>query len=63
MSVKKKQKRYSISLSGKTYDRLRGTVTSPSLQKFVDAIMASALDDPTAMKHLVEKCQQSAEGA
>lgn len=54
---KPKPKRYSISISGPTYDRLRSSVTSTSTQKFVDGILASALDDPAILARLIERCR------
>jgi hypothetical protein len=56
MTEKKKPKRYSISVSGTTYARLRTSVASASLQKFVDGILVSALDDPTIRERLLAKC-------
>ena len=49
--------RYSISVSGKTYDRLRSAVTSCSLASFVDGVVTSALDDPTIVARLLARCQ------
>jgi hypothetical protein len=54
----KKLHRYSVSVSGKTYDRLRVTVTSGSLASFVDEIIASALDEPTILARIVVQCRQ-----
>ena len=56
--VKKKKRRYSISVSSKTYDRLRSTVSS-NLARFVDTIVLSAIDDPTTSKRLVAQCRAS----
>jgi hypothetical protein len=53
----KKLNRYSISVTGQTYDRLRATVKSASLQKFVNGILVSALDDPTIAARVTEKCR------
>lgn len=50
-------KRRSISVSGRTYDRLRSSVgEGASIQKFVDAIVAGALDDPKILDRIVAKC-------
>lgn len=60
MSTKKMTKppqRYSISVSAPTYARLRGVVESASLPKFVDRILASALDDPTILARVAGKCR------
>lgn len=51
-------KRYSISVTGKTYDRLREAVpASTNICKLVDELMASALDDPALLESLVDRCQ------
>lgn len=52
-----KMPRYSISVSGKTYDRLRGAVAG-SLANFVDEIVMAALVDPTIAARLLAACQQ-----
>lgn len=51
--------RYSISISGKTYDRLRGAVTE-SVATFVDDILTTALDDSTISARLLAACRQDA---
>lgn len=51
-----KRKRYSISVTGQTYDRLRSVVMATSLQKFVDGIVVAALDDPKIASRILEKC-------
>lgn len=56
MTGKKKKPRYSISVTGKTYDRLRLAVGG-SLQKFVDEIVRNALDDPTILARVTGKCR------
>jgi hypothetical protein len=56
MSDKRRPKRYSMSVSGKTYDRLRAALPSTSLQKFVDGILASALDDPAILDRVSARC-------
>lgn len=56
MSEKPKPKRYSISVSGPTYKRLRTSVASASVQKFVEGIIVSVLDDPTIRERVLGKC-------
>ena len=51
----KKKQRYSISVSGGTYDRMR-TIVTGSLAKFVDNIVTTALDDPAILERVVAKC-------
>ena len=53
----KKMQRYSISVSSRTYERLRAKV-SGSLAGFVDNIIASTLDDPAVLARVVAKCRQ-----
>jgi len=55
MTEKKKMQRYSISVSSRTYDRLRMAV-SGSLAPFVDDIVTTALDDPAILARAVAKC-------
>ena len=52
----KKTHRYSISVSARTYDRLR-TVVDGSLAGFVDNLVLTTLDDPANLVHLVARCQ------
>lgn len=53
----KQVKRCSISVSGLTYDRLRSSVGEvDSIQKFVDRIVANALDDPKILERVAAKC-------
>ena len=54
--IQKKTPRYSISVSVRTYDRLRMTVTG-NLAGFVDEIVESALDDPEILARLVARCR------
>ena len=54
--IAKKIQRYSISVSSKTYDRIRKKVPG-SLAGFVDDALASALEDPVTMARLVAKCR------
>ena len=51
----KKMQRYSISVSSKTYDRLRAAVNS-SLARFVNDIMMTTFDDPAILARVVAKC-------
>lgn len=56
---KQKPKRYSISVTARTYDRLRASMVPTehaSLQKFVDSIIASALNDPMILERVAAKC-------
>lgn len=62
MSHKKKQ-RYSISVSSRTYDRLRLAVNDRSLAGFVEDILDAALDDPTILARLLDRCHSQAEAA
>jgi hypothetical protein len=57
MTNHKRLQRYSISVSAKTYDRVRAAVPG-SLAGFVDDLMTRTLDDPMALAQLVAKCQQ-----
>jgi len=58
-SQKLRPKRYSISVIGPIYDRLRElSEESTSLQKFVDGLIVSALDDPTIRDRVLGKCFQ-----
>jgi hypothetical protein len=50
-------KRYSISVTGQTYAQLRSVVTAASVQKFVDSLLVSALDDPETMGRLLRRCR------
>lgn len=51
-----KVQRYSISVSSRTYDRLRAKVPG-SLAGFVDDALVAALDDPVTLARLVAKCR------
>ena len=60
----KKTQRYSISVSSRTYDRLRTAVTgSLSLATFVNDIVVTALDDPTILSRVVARCRSRKEDA
>lgn len=52
---RKKTPRYAISVSAKTYDRMRA-VAPGSLAEFVDDIVTSALDDPAIRARLLAQC-------
>jgi len=52
--------RYSISVSSRTYDRLRTAVTG-SLAAFVDDIVTTALNDPAILARVVAKCHSRKE--
>lgn len=64
--VPKKKKRRprsfrpSISVTGATYDRLREAHPLGSLAAFVDALVASTLDDPTTSARVIAQCWQGA---
>lgn len=50
-------RRYSISVTGATYDRLRALPeTEESMQRFVDALIMSAIDDPLVRLRVLAKC-------
>lgn len=55
--MSKKMNRYSISVSGTTYDRLRSAVDG-SMASFVDGIVLGALNDPATMARLLSRCRQ-----
>ena len=57
MSEPKKMSRYSISVSGETYERLR-TAVQGSMAAFVDDIVLGALDDPSMLARLLPRCRQ-----
>jgi hypothetical protein len=57
MTEMKKIQRYSISVSGKTYDRLRAVVPQGGIARCVDDIIASTLDDPEILSRLVDRCR------
>ena len=57
MSTKSKRKRYVIDLSEETFDRMRSTVVASSMERFVDRLMATALDDPKVLDRLARKCR------
>lgn len=52
---KRYAKRYSVSVSGGTYDRLR-TAVDGSLAAFVDDIVLAALDNSTIRSRVIAKC-------
>jgi hypothetical protein len=55
--TKPRSKRYSVSVSGLVYDRLNMVLSpSASLQKFVNGIVAGALDDPAIRDRVLKKC-------
>lgn len=54
-------KRPSISVSRKTYERLRDAYPTGSLAALVDNLIASALNDPAACARLLALCQQQPE--
>lgn len=52
----KRSPRFSISVSGSTYDRLRGAVPQGGIASFIDGIVSTALADPVIAARLLEKC-------
>jgi hypothetical protein len=56
MSKKTKGTRYSISVTGRTYDRLRAVVPHGDMARFVDEIVEATLDDPVTLVRLVARC-------
>lgn len=57
-----KVQRYSISVSSRTYARLRARVPG-SLAGFVDNALVAALDDPMTLARLVAKCRSRKEAS
>lgn len=56
----KRSPRYSISVSGPTYDRLRGAVPYGGIANFIEGLVSSALADPIISARLLEKCDERA---
>ena len=61
MTPQKKKQRFSISVSGTTYDRLRSAVPLGGVSSFVDDIVLGALDDPAILRRLIDRCRQEDE--
>ena len=57
----RRRQRYSVSVSRRTYERLRAAVPG-SLAKFVDEIVAAALTDPSAKERLAARCRGGRRG-
>jgi hypothetical protein len=55
--TKTKDTRYSISVSGKIYDRLRAVVPRGGMASLVDEIVEAALDDPETLARIVARCR------
>lgn len=53
----KKTQRYSISVSAKTYERVRSSVEG-SVAGFVDDLVSDTLDDPVILSLLVDRCRR-----
>lgn len=53
---KKKPRRYSISVTGRFYEKLRAHVTDESVASFVDDVIASTLEDPTLSAQVLDAC-------
>lgn len=60
--AKRSCNRYSISVSGVVYDRLRSAIPRGNVTVFVEDAVASALDDPAIRARLVDQCRYE-EGA
>ena len=57
MPTKPRVKKPSISVTAPVYDRVRDALGTASVQKFVDGILVSALNDPTICARVLEKCR------
>jgi len=51
--------RPSISVSGRTYDRLRAARPSGGLAAYVEAIVTAALNDPAIAARVVDECRRA----
>lgn len=58
MAKRSKRSRYSISVSGRLYERLRAAVPSGSVAGRVDEIIRATLDDPDVSAETVSRCWQ-----
>ena len=56
------RQRYSVSVSLRTYERLRAVVPG-NLAGFVDELVEATLDDPALLSRLVAKCCARQEGS
>jgi hypothetical protein len=54
-----RSKRPSISVTGKTYERLRAAYPTTSLAAFVDDMIVKTLNDPAACARLAALCQRA----
>lgn len=54
---KTKGDRYSISVSGRTYGRLRAAVPHGSLASCVDEFVMDALEDPAILERIIGTCR------
>ncbi len=54
---KSRRSRPAISVSGKTYERLRAAYPFGSLAAYVDSLIVSALDDPKTLANMVARCR------
>ncbi len=57
MTATKRSNRYSISVSGSTYDRLRAATPRGTVTWIVEDLVLSALDDPEIRARVVDKCR------
>jgi hypothetical protein len=55
--TKTKGNKHSISVSGRTYDRIRAAVGRGGVAGLVDDAVASALDDPSVAAGVVARCR------
>ena len=62
MTKRSSSNRYSISVSGVFYDRLRTSIPRGNVTGFVEEAVASALDNPAIRARLVDQCRYE-EGA
>lgn len=54
-----KKPRYSISVSSRTYERLRAAAAPGSIAGLVDEIVMNALEDPGISAELAFRCRQA----
>jgi len=55
---KHRMQRPSISVSGKTYARLRAAFPVGNVATFVDEVVAAALNDPAIAARVVDVCRE-----
>jgi hypothetical protein len=57
-SKKPKIRKYSISVTGTTYARIRAAVPRGDMASFVDDVLVAALDDPAIAAGVVTQCRR-----